>query len=74
MTKWTHPIHARGVRSPKLDFGHVGKILTDKQIDKYARQGLYGTENQEAALAKLKTKKQRQTSLLKQALKLLGLK
>jgi len=52
----------------------VGKILTDKQIDKYARQGLYGTENQEAALAKLKTKKQRQTSLLKQALKLLGLK
>lgn len=73
MSKWTHPIHARGVRSPKIDFGHVGKVLTDKQIDEYARQGRYGTEMQEAALAKLKTKKQKQSSLLKQALKLLGL-
>jgi len=73
-SKWTHPIHARGVRSPKMDFGHVGKILTNRQIDKYARSGRYGTERQEAALTKLKTKKQKQSSLLRQALKLLGLK
>jgi hypothetical protein len=75
-SKWTHPIHARGVRSPRLDV-RGGKLLTDKQITKYAKLGYYGTEAQAAALSKDKKKKKRKASPQTQALlalrKLLGI-
>lgn len=38
---WKHPIHARGVRSPRYDRAHVGKKLTDKAIQKYVDRGFY---------------------------------
>jgi hypothetical protein len=57
-SKWTHPTHARGVQSPRLDV-RGGKLLSDKQIDKYAREGRYGTEIQDEALGRVKTKKRK---------------
>jgi len=46
---WTHPIHARGIRSPRLDV-RGEKLLSDRQIHRYAKEGRYGTEVQAAAL------------------------
>lgn len=59
-SKWTHPSHARGVQSPRLDV-RGGKLLSDKQIDKYVREGRYGTDKQDEALGRVK-KKQRKYS------------
>lgn len=61
-TKWTHPIHAKGVRSPRLDV-RGGKLLTDKKIHHYAKAGFYGTEVQAAALENQKEKKKRKRPL-----------
>lgn len=54
--KWTHPIHARGVRSPRFDV-RGGKLLTDKQIHKYALEGRYGTDIQADAMGKPRKRK-----------------
>lgn len=67
--KWTHPIHARGVKSPKLDV-RGSKLLTDKDIHKYAKAGYYGTEVQTHALAS-EPKKKKRISPLSAAAKLL---
>lgn len=72
MSKWTHPVHARGVPSPRLDSAHVGKLLSDKQIHEYAKLGYYGSENQTAAVAK-DSKKKTKTSVSKLLKQLLGL-
>lgn len=68
--KWTHPVHARGVRSPRLDV-RGSKLLTDKDIHKYAEAGYYGTEVQEHAIANEPKKKQKRVSPLKAAARLL---
>jgi hypothetical protein len=51
--------------------GHVGKVLTDKQIRKYELEGRYGPEAQARALAKVPKKRQKKIkeSLLKRALR-----
>lgn len=56
MSRFIHPQHARGIRSPSFNFGFVKNILTDRQIARYAAEGRYGTEAQVAALAKKKKK------------------
>lgn len=68
MSNWTHPIHARGIRSPQIGV-RGAKLLTNKMIDQYAREGRYGTAAQTTALSK----KKKRLSPLKQALRLLGL-
>lgn len=68
--KWTHPIHARGVRSPRLDV-RGAKLLTDKDIHKYAKAGYYGTEVQAHAHASEPVKKKRNVSPLAAAKRLL---
>jgi len=54
-TKWIHPEHAKGVRSPQFD-GASGP-LTDKKIDQYILRGHYGEERQKALLETRKKKK-----------------
>lgn len=72
-SRWTHPIHARGVRSPDFKTATVKGVLTDAQIHKYAKLGHYGTENQSAAIAADKKKKTRVKRItLADALKALG--
>lgn len=68
-SSWKHPIHARGVRSPTLFGSHVRGELTDKQIDRYIAQGVYGTEKQAALLEQKKRKRKRPVNLVKLALK-----
>lgn len=74
MSKWQHPIHARGVRSPAFGTAITGKILSDKKVHAYAKAGWYGTENQAAACAadKKKVKKPKQLTLAA-ALRALGI-
>lgn len=57
-TNWTHPIHSRGVLSPRLDV-RGGKLLSNKLIDRYAREGRYGTERQDEALSRVPSKKRK---------------
>ena len=58
---WTHPTHAKGVRSRDYSVNaHVSGPLTDRKIHVYALQGFYGTDVQAAAQkneAKRKPKK-----------------
>lgn len=68
--RWTHPIHARGVKSPKLDV-RGSKLLTDKDIHKYAKAGYYGTETQAHALASEPKAKKRKMSPIAAAKRLL---
>lgn len=57
-SKWIHPSHARGIQSPRLDV-RGGKLLSDRQIDHYAKEGRYGTEKQDNVLSQVKTKKRK---------------
>lgn len=52
MNNWTHPTHARGVKSPTLASAHIGKPLTDSDIARYELLGFYGAERQAAARAR----------------------
>lgn len=68
--RWTHPIHARGVKSPRLDV-RGSKLLTDKDIHNYAKVGYYGTEVQQHAQASEPTKKRKKVSPFAAAKRLL---
>jgi len=41
-SRWTHPSHARGVKSQNLEGLFRGKKLTDAQIHAYCLAGKYG--------------------------------
>lgn len=80
---WTHPVHARGVRSPRFDV-RGGELLSDDRIDHYARLGYYGEAERQRVLeedrqkAALKNKKRpkrtkKQEFNVDLALKALGL-
>lgn len=69
---WIHPIHARGVQSPDLARLSRGKRLSNRKIKEYILEGRYGPDAQTAALENAKQKPKRE-SLMKQALRLLGL-
>lgn len=71
-TKWTHPIHARSIQSPDLARLSRGKRLTNRKIKEYILEGKYGPDAQQIALENAKARPKRE-SLMKQALKLLGL-
>ena len=72
---WRHPVHARGVRSPRFDV-RGGELLDDDRIDHYTRLGYYGTEKQNALLSQdkkgKKVKRKAKPVTLAAALKALG--
>lgn len=70
-TKWIHPVHARGIRSPRLDV-RGQKLLTDRKIHQYAKAGFYGTEVQDAANGVPKAKRRKRENPMAQARRLLA--
>lgn len=68
-TKWTHPIHAKGIKSPQFD-GATGP-LTDKRIDTYILRGHYGEERQKALEEELKKKKKKPKFFFEDVLKMI---
>jgi hypothetical protein len=54
-SSWTHPIHARGIKSPQYDC--AAGFLTDKKIDEYILRGRYGEEAQKALIEERKKRK-----------------
>lgn len=64
-THWTHPVHARGVKSPQFNTA-PSTILTDEKILQYAAKGFYGEREQLKAQAVLRDReilKERKKSL-----------
>lgn len=76
-SKWIHPIHGRGIRSPDLASLVKGKPLTDKRIKHYILSGRYGEEAQQNATKKkikrVGKKKTRQTEIARALKHLLNL-
>ena len=52
MNEWTHPLHAKGIKPPKIFDNIVLKPLTDRAIDRYVLQGFYSNRNQYRAEAR----------------------
>lgn len=58
MSRFIHPIHARGVRS--TNFAVRGsKLLTDSRILHYIKSGFYGPDMQAEAVGEVRPKKRK---------------
>jgi len=59
MNEWTHPIHARGIKGPKVFDTIVLGPLTDRKIDEYSRHGIYSNRRYyRKELAKLRIERE----------------